>query len=234
MIVEGGGGIRLLGMFSISLPLTEGEREVWGGVSGDVRLTLCCNSFFKGNKLDYPNQDTSKASKKYVKAMKHLSVCSYPISSLSLSLPLSTLPMPPPLTLHPPSSLPSQRAQTNIYSDAQDVIPPQSPFNKQFLDLLRRIFVYDPRRRITAKEALKHPWFSEAVRDDGTEALKLRLAKEEERRGRGRGAGTGRWDGGDDDDDGEEGDEDEDGGDGDGDGEGEGEEGEGSEEYQDE
>ena len=61
----------------------------------------------------------------------------------------------------------------------QEVIPPQTPFNKSFLDLLRRIFVYDPRRRITAKEALKHPWFSDGVMDDGTEALKLRLAKEE-------------------------------------------------------
>lgn len=30
--------------------------------------------FFNNNKLDYPNHETSKASKKYVKAMKHLHV----------------------------------------------------------------------------------------------------------------------------------------------------------------
>lgn len=30
--------------------------------------------FFVRNKLDYPNQETSKASKKYVKGMKHLHV----------------------------------------------------------------------------------------------------------------------------------------------------------------
>lgn len=36
--------------------------------------------FFVRNKLDYPNQETSKASKKYVKAMKHLhvSILSHP------------------------------------------------------------------------------------------------------------------------------------------------------------
>lgn len=30
--------------------------------------------FFKGNKLDYPNAQTTKHSKKFVKAMKPLSV----------------------------------------------------------------------------------------------------------------------------------------------------------------
>ena len=56
----------------------------------------------------------------------------------------------------------------------QDVIVPSTPFTTAF--------IYDPKRRITAKEALKHPWFNEAIRDDGTEALRLRLAKEDERR----------------------------------------------------
>ncbi|MBA7493568.1 hypothetical protein ES702_04127 [subsurface metagenome] len=30
--------------------------------------------FFNRSKLDYPNNETSKASRKYVKAMRHLSV----------------------------------------------------------------------------------------------------------------------------------------------------------------
>lgn len=30
--------------------------------------------FFNKNKLDYPNNETSKPSRKYVKAMKHLNV----------------------------------------------------------------------------------------------------------------------------------------------------------------
>jgi dual-specificity kinase len=34
------------------------------------------SSYFNGNKLDYPNADTPKTSKKYVKAMKKLTVCS--------------------------------------------------------------------------------------------------------------------------------------------------------------
>jgi dual-specificity kinase len=48
------------------------------------------------------------------------------------------------------------------------------------LDLLRKIFVYDPAERITAKEALQHPWFKEAATpDDGTEATKIKLQREQ-------------------------------------------------------
>ncbi|CAF9923691.1 dual specificity protein kinase kns1 [Imshaugia aleurites] len=91
--------------------------------------------FTRGLKLDYPNQETSKASKKYVRAMK-------------------TLP---------------------------EVIPAANAFNKQFLDLLRKIFVYDPKQRLTAKQALKHPWFKETITDDGTEAARIRLQRERAR-----------------------------------------------------
>jgi len=56
----------------------------------------------------------------------------------------------------------------------QEFIPASSPFNRHLLDLLRKIFVYDPKTRITAKEALKHPWFKETLVDDGTEALRIR------------------------------------------------------------
>lgn len=30
------------------------------------------------------------------------------------------------------------------------------------IDLLQRLLTYDPRRRITAEEALRHPWFKES------------------------------------------------------------------------
>ncbi|KAI1175844.1 kinase-like domain-containing protein [Nemania sp. FL0916] len=59
-----------------------------------------------------------------------------------------------------------------------DIIPATSPFLKLFLDLLQKIFVYDPAKRITARQALAHPWFREAaIPDDGTEALKIRLER---------------------------------------------------------
>lgn len=48
-----------------------------------------------------------------------------------------------------------------------------TPFNRQFLDLLKQIFVYDPKQRISAKEALKHQWFKESIVDDGTEAYRI-------------------------------------------------------------
>jgi dual-specificity kinase len=58
------------------------------------------------------------------------------------------------------------------------VIPPNNTFLKNFRDLLKQIFVYDPSQRITAKEALNHAWFKEmAYNDDGTEAAKIRLER---------------------------------------------------------
>jgi len=60
----------------------------------------------------------------------------------------------------------------------EEIVPPTCRFNELFLDLLRRIFVYDPKKRITAHEALKHPWFKEMIQDDGTEATRIRFEKE--------------------------------------------------------
>lgn len=60
----------------------------------------------------------------------------------------------------------------------EEIIPPTNQFNKHFLDLLRKIFVYDPKKRITARDALKHPWFEELVEDDGTEAGRIRVERE--------------------------------------------------------
>ena len=66
----------------------------------------------------------------------------------------------------------------------EQIIPPSNEFNRKFLDLLRRVFVYDPKKRITAREALKHPWFDELVEDDGTEAGRIRVEREREDRDR--------------------------------------------------
>lgn len=69
-----------------------------------------------------------------------------------------------------------------------EIIPPNNQFNRLFLDLLRKIFVYNPKERITAREALKHPWFDELVEDDGTEAGRIKVERErqvaEQERGR--------------------------------------------------
>lgn len=60
----------------------------------------------------------------------------------------------------------------------EEIIPQTTPFNRLFLDLLRKIFVYDPKKRITARQALEHPWFDELVEDDGTEAARIRVERE--------------------------------------------------------
>lgn len=53
------------------------------------------------------------------------------------------------------------------------VVQPTTRFNAKFLDLLQRIFVFNPTQRITAKEALKHPWFAETSIDEGIEAFQI-------------------------------------------------------------
>ena len=69
-------------------------------------------------------------------------------------------------------------ARNVLLTVVQEIIPPHTEFNRQFLDLLRRIFVYDPKKRISAKEALQHAWFRETLQDDGTEATRIKLTRE--------------------------------------------------------
>ena len=76
---------------------------------------------------------------------------------------------------------------SHLFPVLQEIIPPNTAFNKQFLDLLKKIFVYDPKQRITAKNALKHAWFKESLIDDGTEAARIRREREREREGLGLG-----------------------------------------------
>lgn len=88
--------------------------------------------YFKRLKLDYPSQETTRASRRFVKAMKRL----------------------------------------------DEIIPANTHFLQQFLDLLGKIFVYDPNKRITARQALEHPWFKEVPHpDDGSEAARIRMDK---------------------------------------------------------
>lgn len=55
----------------------------------------------------------------------------------------------------------STRALTQVIRSVMPVMDDADPvYWKSFLDLLSRIFVYDPRQRITAREALQHPWLA--------------------------------------------------------------------------
>ncbi|OAA73665.1 Protein kinase-like domain protein [Cordyceps fumosorosea ARSEF 2679] len=67
----------------------------------------------------------------------------------------------------------ASRRFVNNMKKLEDIIPPTNPFLTLFLDLLRKMFAFDPNNRITAKEALRHPWFQQSTRDDGTEAARL-------------------------------------------------------------
>ncbi|KAF8435522.1 kinase-like domain-containing protein [Terfezia claveryi] len=100
--------------------------------SAVTRGNSTASKYFKGTKIDYPNHDTTRASKKYVSCMKKL----------------------------------------------DDIIPGTNNFQKQFLDLLKKIFIYDANKRISAQEALRHPWFRESQNDEGAEAARIRMENE--------------------------------------------------------
>ncbi|KAJ9101510.1 hypothetical protein QFC19_005163 [Naganishia cerealis] len=116
-------------------------------VMGKMPLTIAnraCKTkgeYFKGNKLDYPNTQTTKHSKKFVKAMKPLNV------SRSRSLPIELW-----LTA-------AQFATQEIIKVDHRMTDVTNNFRMQFLDLVIRLLHFDPQRRMTVSSALNHNFF---------------------------------------------------------------------------
>lgn len=54
---------------------------------------------------------------------------------------------------------PSSRKFVKTMRPLAEIVPSTSALNIHFLDLLMKIFIYDPSKRITAREALSHPYF---------------------------------------------------------------------------
>lgn len=48
----------------------------------------------------------------------------------------------------------------------QDIIMPSDTVNKHFLDLVRKLLIFDPVQRITVREALNHPYFHISVPEE--------------------------------------------------------------------
>ncbi|MBW0494834.1 hypothetical protein O181_034549 [Austropuccinia psidii MF-1] len=78
--------------------------------------------FSKSYRLDYPQSNTSRQSRKFVRAMRHL----------------------------------------------EDIIPQTSIVNARFKDLLSKLLEWEPHKRITVRDALKHSYFTLKIDDEGT------------------------------------------------------------------
>ncbi|KAG0366115.1 dual specificity protein kinase kns1 [Gamsiella multidivaricata] len=83
--------------------------------------------YFVQGRLDYPNEETKRNSRKYVKALRPL----------------------------------------RDYVVSPDSSEENSAFAREFLDLLSRLLAYDPAERITAAQALRHPYFNYVVNENG-------------------------------------------------------------------
>ncbi|KAF9982203.1 dual specificity protein kinase kns1 [Mortierella antarctica] len=85
------------------------------------------SKYFVHGRLDYPNDETKRNSRKYVKALRPLKEYVSPTSDDVLDL----------------------------------------RFASDFVDLLRKLLAYDPNERITASQALRHPYFNYILDDSG-------------------------------------------------------------------
>ncbi|KAG4301814.1 hypothetical protein PCK1_001790 [Pneumocystis canis] len=61
---------------------------------------------------------------------------------------------------------PSSRKFVKAMRPLTEIVPSTTILNSHFLDLLTKIFTYDPNKRITAKEALSHPYFFTPITQD--------------------------------------------------------------------
>ncbi|KAI7819343.1 kinase-like domain-containing protein [Gamsiella multidivaricata] len=96
----------------------------------DKMIRSCHKSaqkYFVQGRLDYPNDETKRASRKYVKALKPLKDYVVPAANRAENL----------------------------------------GFAAALKDLLGQLLTYDPEKRITAAQALKHPYFSYIVDEAG-------------------------------------------------------------------
>lgn len=59
--------------------------------------------------------------------------------------------------------------KTIIYGCLPSLTEKSESFWSQFLNLLYQIFQFDPKKRITARKALEHPWLRHPVDDEGSE-----------------------------------------------------------------
>ncbi|KAG0297975.1 dual specificity protein kinase kns1, partial [Dissophora globulifera] len=83
--------------------------------------------YFVQGRLDYPNDETKRNSRKYVKALRPL----------------------------------------REYVVTTDKTEEGVAYASRFFDLLRRLLAYDPAERITAAQALRHPYFNYVLDEDG-------------------------------------------------------------------
>ncbi|KAI0806323.1 CMGC/CLK protein kinase [Irpex lacteus] len=65
-----------------------------------------------------------------------------------------------------PKATRASRKEVRACRNLQEIIAPTDSINRHFLDLVRRLLIFDPAQRITVKDALNHPYFSLRIPED--------------------------------------------------------------------
>lgn len=69
----------------------------------------------------------------------------------------------PKLNWPSPKTTKQSRKDVRATRSLQEIIPQTDMINVHFLDLVRKLLMFDPKQRITVREALRHPYFSQVI-----------------------------------------------------------------------
>ncbi|KAN0120967.1 Protein kinase-like domain containing protein [Russula decolorans] len=69
----------------------------------------------------------------------------------------------PKLNWPSPKTTKQSRKDVRATRSLQEIIPQTDMINVHFLDLVRKLLMFDPKQRITVREALRHPYFSQTI-----------------------------------------------------------------------
>lgn len=132
---------------------------VFGGL-----ISKTTQKYFVDGRLAYPNDETKRNSRKFVKALRPLRVraaLGKDPSPLLLVRPYEFCP----LNLHLQTLAPLLCSQDYVVPVSS--APESLAFAEAFADLLSRLFAYDPKYRISAADALDHAYFKYEVDEAG-------------------------------------------------------------------
>ncbi|KAI0058779.1 CMGC CLK protein kinase [Artomyces pyxidatus] len=62
-----------------------------------------------------------------------------------------------------PKATKQSKKEVRATRSLQEIIPQTDIINRHFLDLVRKLLIFDPAQRITVREALQHPYFSQSI-----------------------------------------------------------------------
>lgn len=135
-------------------------------------ISKTTQKYFVDNRLAYPNDETKRNSRKFVKALRPLRVRGTKVCEDLTAPTMKNLAHFAPRMFLSAQLTPICLIFCSPFLSQDYVVPASSApeclaFAEDFADLLSRLFTYDPADRISAAEALEHNYFKYEVDEAG-------------------------------------------------------------------